>query len=323
MAKDKAKAVVLLLCIAGVLMFGLGVLLLFAVLLFTSYRSWLLLPALAYVAWQVYDRSTPERGGRASKVSHWPIWNWVASYFPVELHREIELPADRNYLFGCHPHGALPLGAVLSLMTEASGFSEKFPGMSPRTVMLQGNFSVPVHRETVLNLGLVPASKQAISYLLDRRNGVGRIVVLMIGGSREIVHSKPGDQYVFLVNSRRGFARIALEQGASLVPVISFGINDVYEVTYYPKGSIVRCFQDFLARFTRIPMPLPRGIGLLPKQCPLNTVVGAPIHVEQVAQPSDEQVERLHKQYVEALAELFEKNKLKFGLSESSHVGFV
>jgi hypothetical protein len=48
---------------------------------------------------------------------------------------------------------------------------------------------------------------------------------------------------------------------------------------------------------------------LIPYQVPLVTVVGSPIHVEAVANPSKEQVNALHERYVQALVDLYEEHK--------------
>jgi hypothetical protein len=252
-----------------------------------------------YPVWLFYDRATPERGGRVSKVRHWRLWKWVASYFPAKLHKQAALPCDRNYIFCCHPHGFSPIGVIFNLMTEADGFSEKFPGFSVHVAVRSGNYYTPFSRELMLYFGAIPSTRNAINYLLDRRNGIGNVVVLVVGGTREIQYSQPG-KYVFLLRSRRGFVRIALEQGASLVPVVSFGEVDVYEA----KTK----FDPFVS---------------LPRKCPINTVVGEPIHVQHVAEPTVSEIEDLYAQYVQALTNLFETNKAKFGIKDSDCITFV
>ena len=42
--------------------------------------------------------------------------------------------------------------------------------------------------------------------------------------------------------------------------------------------------------------------------------VGSPIHVEKVTNPSDEQIETLHAEYIEGLKRLFEENRNKYGV---------
>ena len=46
---------------------------------------------------------------------------------------------------------------------------------------------------------------------------------------------------------------------------------------------------------------------------PINVVVGAPIPVPKVESPTDEEVDRLHSEYVAALAKLYEDNVAEYG----------
>ena len=50
----------------------------------------------------------------------------------------------------------------------------------------------------------------------------------------------------------------------------------------------------------------------LPKQRPLTTVVGKPIPVTRIENPTQEQIDQLHKLYISELEELFNQNKEKY-----------
>lgn len=39
--------------------------------------------------------------------------------------------------------------------------------------------------------------------------------------------------------------------------------------------------------------------------------------------PSQEEIDNLHKKYVDGLKEVFESNKTKFGIEESVHLNFI
>lgn len=54
--------------------------------------------------------------------------------------------------------------------------------------------------------------------------------------------------------------------------------------------------------------------GYLPYRVPLNVVVGKPIPVKKIESPTDEQIDELHKRYIQALTELFEANKHKYSI---------
>ena len=52
---------------------------------------------------------------------------------------------------------------------------------------------------------------------------------------------------------------------------------------------------------------------LLFRRRPINVVVGAPIPVPKVEDPTDEELDRIHATYVAALAKLYEDNVDKYG----------
>ncbi len=47
------------------------------------------------------------------------------------------------------------------------------------------------------------------------------------------------------------------------------------------------------------------------------------MEVEKVENPSEEQVDDVHQQYLNHLTELFEKNKTKYGVSQEQRLTFV
>ena len=47
------------------------------------------------------------------------------------------------------------------------------------------------------------------------------------GGAAEALNAHPGE-HVLILNKRKGFIKVALETGAQLVPLYSFGENEVF-----------------------------------------------------------------------------------------------
>jgi 2-acylglycerol O-acyltransferase 2 len=45
--------------------------------------------------------------------------------------------------------------------------------------------------------------------------------------------------------------------------------------------------------------------------------------VEKNEEPSQEEIDNLHTRYVEELKDLFESNKIKYGIDESVHLNFI
>jgi 2-acylglycerol O-acyltransferase 2 len=58
--------------------------------------------------------------------------------------------------------------------------------------------------------------------------GPGSTITIVVGGAAESLSAHPGTADLTL-KRRKGFIKLAIRQGADLVPVFSFGENDVRE----------------------------------------------------------------------------------------------
>ncbi|KAE8584037.1 hypothetical protein XENTR_v10020799 [Xenopus tropicalis] len=280
-----------------------------------------------YISWILLDWDTPETGGRRSHwVRNWAIWNYFRDYFPIKLVKTHSLPPGRNYIIGSHPHGILCIAAFCNFSTESTGFSKKFPGIRPYLATLAGNFRLPLLREYMMSGGLCPVNRKAISYVLSQ-SGCGNAVVIVVGGAAESLSCQPGITTVIL-SRRRGFVRLALEQGADLVPSFSFGENELYQQVQFPEQSILRTAQwKFQKLFGFAPCFFyGRGItsieskGFLPYPRPITTVVGEPISVPKIQDPSPQTVDLYHNMYKCSLLKLFHEHKTQYGLTEDAEL---
>ena len=66
--------------------------------------------------------------------------------------------------------------------------------------------------------------------------------MIAVGGATESLYSAPGTMDLVL-HRRTGFVRVALQTGASLVPVINFGENELYNTVRGSTKSRLRSFQ--------------------------------------------------------------------------------
>ncbi|CAK5008029.1 unnamed protein product [Meloidogyne enterolobii] len=162
------------------------------------------------------------------KIKHFDRFCSLNSFFEDFLAQKIYL----EFHFRCHPHGLFSIGAFTHLCTSSTGFSEKFPGLKPNLLTLNGQFWFPFRREIGIGLG-VESSAKSLRFVLNNPKG-GALAGIVIGGAEEVLDSKPGSTDLNLMR-RLGFCRIALETGASLVPSYSFGENDVYEQYTHPR----------------------------------------------------------------------------------------
>ncbi|NXK52281.1 DGAT2 acyltransferase, partial [Chauna torquata] len=283
-----------------------------------------------YLAWIIFDWDTPETGGRRLPcLRRWSVWRHFRDYFPVKLVKTHDLSPNHNYIIGSHPHGILCVGAFCNFITGSTGFAEMFPGIRPFLTTLAGNFRLPLFREYLMSGGLCPVTRRAIGYLLSQ-NGTGNAVAIVIGGAAESLSCRPGITTLILKN-RKGFVRMALQHGAYLVPSFSFGENDLFRQVVFEEGSWMRSIQQ---RFQKMMGFAPcvfygRGLtsvrsrGFLPYARPITTVVGEPVMVPKIEDPSHEMVDMYHEMYVRSLLKLFNENKTKYGLSEADELRIV
>uniref|UniRef100_A0A8C4QLR7 Acyltransferase n=1 Tax=Eptatretus burgeri TaxID=7764 RepID=A0A8C4QLR7_EPTBU len=234
----------------------------------------------------------------------------------LQLVKTTELPPNKNYLFGYHPHGLMSIGAFCHFATEGSGFSLTFPGLHAHLATLYFNFYMPLYRDYLMAGGVCPASRSALGSLLSHPGG-GNVVAIVIGGAAEALACHPGATSLHL-NQRRGFVRLALQHGADLVPVYSFGENERYKQHTFPDGSLIRRVQEWCRQTLSFsPCALRGSWGILPFRTPIHTIVGAPIPVPLVPDPPAELVERIHERYAAALVHLFDTHKCSFGLRDA------
>ncbi|XP_074484511.1 2-acylglycerol O-acyltransferase 1 isoform X2 [Sebastes fasciatus] len=176
--------------------------------------------------------------------------------------------------------------------------------------------------------GLVSSSKSSLSHVVSRPSG-GNVAVVAVGGASESLDARPG-ALTLQVQSRKGFIKLALKHGAQLVPVFSFGENELFDQMENPSGSPLRRLQNRLQSIMGVAMPLfhARGVfqysfGLMPYRKPIHTIVGKPISVVQTPSPTSEDIECLHKVYLQNLTELFEQHKHTYSLHEHQHLTFI
>ncbi|KAI6190552.1 Acyltransferase [Aphelenchoides bicaudatus] len=280
-------------------------------------RLWWLMSL--YLVWLYFDWDI----GRTWYRDHW-IWKRMRDYFPVDLVKTADLPSNKNYVFCCHPHGLLSVSTFVNFCTNANRFDEKFPGLQPYPATLAGQFYFPFRREIIIALGVIAASVRGIEKIIKRPGG-GNVVCLVVGGAEEALDSHEGD-YSLYINKRKGFVRLAIQNGASLVPVYSFGENDAFHQLDNHKGSRLRQFQsEFKKRIGLSPVLFyGTGIlskyGILPYRKRLSTVVGAPIHLEKNPNPTQEEIDVIHAKYVAKLVELFEAHKHKYNIKGDAHL---
>ena len=178
-------------------------------------------------------------------------------------------------------------------------------------------FFIPFFRELWSWSGACSASRAGLLHLLSQPGG--QLPVLVPGGAEEALNCDR-EEVRLVLSRRKGFIKLALSTGTSLLPSFTFGENKIYTKLDNPEGSWIRSFQDWAQKwFGFAPVLfLGRGIfnynlGILPHRKPLTVVVGSPIKVEKMPNPTREDIEALHRKYVEALTALYNENNCLYG----------
>lgn len=158
---------------------------------------------------------------------------------------------------------------------------------------------------------------------------MGRGITIVIGGARESLDAQP-HQLRLVLKRRKGFVKLAIRTGADLVPVLAFGENDLYEQVQLDEHPNVHKFQLLVKKILGFTIPLfhARGIfnydvGLMPYRRPLNIVVGKPIRVMQSSKPEQEEIDRVHEDYIQELERIWDTWKDEFAPQRKEELQFV
>ena len=251
------------------------------------------------------------------------IWKMFASYFPLRLYRSSQLSPGKRYVFGYHPHGVAFRGAMGALAADSAGFSQLFPGITNTLLVKDDCFYQPLLREYLLGVGASGVSRSSCIRHLTKNGhdgrGMGSAITITVGGSREYNIAEPGTMGV-VVKIRKGFIRVAVSTGAELVPVISFGENELFDRLDVKSSRLLTPLAKLWEWSVghKVAFSTGRFNILCPHRKPLNVVVGKPIPVQQQRYDPDEKyIEELHFQYRVELEKLWDDWKAVFGVDRS------
>lgn len=127
------------------------------------------------------------------------------------------------------------------------------------TLSYPSNFRLPLYRDLIMAMGMASVSRSSCEKILS--SGPGRSIVIVIGGAAESLYARPGTADLTL-KRRLGFIRLAIKQNAPLVPVFSFGENELFEQMDNSKGSTVWKVQKKMQAILGYTLPLFHARGV-------------------------------------------------------------
>ncbi|MEU8898034.1 lysophospholipid acyltransferase family protein [Nocardia sp. NPDC048505] len=140
---------------------------------------------------------------------------------------------------------------------------------------------VPGLRDFLQHFGIVRGNRHNCMALLRR----GEALIVFPGGGREALNRKGERKYTLDWRGRTGFARMAIETGATIVPIGMVGGDDVYDIVFdgqHPAMTPLRKVVEAIGLKPNLTPPLIRGVGptLIPRPERFYFSAGAPIDPE-------------------------------------------
>uniref|UniRef100_K3W7H8 Acyltransferase n=1 Tax=Globisporangium ultimum (strain ATCC 200006 / CBS 805.95 / DAOM BR144) TaxID=431595 RepID=K3W7H8_GLOUD len=248
---------------------------------------------------------------------YWPAFATFSQKYmagiPMTLEYEEPVDPAKQYMFCSHPHGLLSAHhGILMQGCSTPSFHDLSPMITRRHLAASVVFRIPIYREYALWLGCVDATRRIAEMVLENKHSL----VIMVGGIAEQMISQRGNQTIY-VHKRKGHIRLALKHGTPIVPGYNFGETDLYT-----HSSFLLSFRQMIAKKFAFALLFGYGssrwVPFLPhKGVVLNQVFGKPISVEKNENPSTEDIDKLHAQYVSELVRVFNKYKEKYGYKDS------
>ena len=215
-----------------------------------------------------------------------------------------EAIASNKSMLAFHPHGVL-----------CGGFSwngchhPALAGLQIKFVIASGLYNMPIFGLVLRWLGhFAKASKHDVV----ERMKAGGSLALIPGGFEEATLAERGVDRVYL-KSRVGFIKYALQFGFRVHPVYSFGEVDLYQCMTGHYG-----LRHALNKYS-VPTAVFWGfLGLFPRpDTSIHTVIGKAIQMPLIPAPTDADVKKYHRIYIEALVALYDNHKAQYGRATS------
>ncbi|ETO82559.1 hypothetical protein F444_03333 [Phytophthora nicotianae P1976] len=245
------------------------------------------------------------------------LWGLMNKFLRMKIIREQELDSRGKYIFGFHPHGILVLSRIAAF---GQNFIDVCPGITTRFLGASAMYYIPLGRDMCLWMGGVDASRSTGEKVLKD----GKSIVVYPGGVPEIFLTDPNSKETQLVLKKRlGFIKLAMRQGADLVPTFVFGEKWLYNMWTPPKNVT-----DFFRKRLGIPVLIFWGkFWWMPKAPPkgkrYGVVYGKPIIVKHDPNPTNAEVCAVHAEYISAIERIFKQYKSQFGYDEDETLAII
>lgn len=205
-------------------------------------------------------------------------------------------PPERG-IYCFHPHNSFSVSYFFHTLTHLT----KNPVKGKSTVA-NAWYWFPWGSEILEGMNGVPNRYLEMKKVLENKENL----FVIPGGISEMNLSTNTKDIKILLKKKRGIFRLALETGTPLIPVITYGEEELYELAKIPG-------RRFLEKFgIGLPIPSLKTIWKLAAnsiETPVKTIIGSEIPVKKVEVVTEVEINQLRKKYIEGLQELFDKTK--------------
>eukprot|EP00553_Chaetoceros_curvisetus_P002823 CAMPEP_0204628580 /NCGR_PEP_ID=MMETSP0717-20131115/16159_1 /ASSEMBLY_ACC=CAM_ASM_000666 /TAXON_ID=230516 /ORGANISM="Chaetoceros curvisetus" /LENGTH=148 /DNA_ID=CAMNT_0051645231 /DNA_START=116 /DNA_END=562 /DNA_ORIENTATION=+ len=135
-------------------------------------------------------------------------------------------------------------------------------------------------------------------------------MVFVPGGVQEVFLMNEPEDLVLYLRKRKGFIKLALEYGATIVPTFTFGLDGAF-ACHIPRGDMINKLSSkigFLPAIFWGRWYIPFGI---PRPKKLHVVIGKPIHIPHIEKDiGSDDIEKYHRIVLEEYEKMFERHKV-------------
>lgn len=250
-------------------------------------------------------------GSRTPILKSASIWNIIRSHFSIKIVKTCEL-TEKNYIFVTHPHAVLPFASTIAFgQTKCeNSFHSLYPNLEVRFLAASFCFNVPIYRDLLIYSGVLEADYQTgIDLLKD-----GYSITVYPGGAEEALFSRP-EKDIIILKKRRGFIKLAMKNGTSIVPCFCFNESNGWEQS---KRNIY--FWDlFRSNFKNLTgISIPNVSNIFPKKNPCTLVIGNPIKISKGDQ--EEEIEKYLKIYIESIVNLHQEYSKTYSIPKDKYL---
>ncbi|CAK4377822.1 unnamed protein product [Aphanomyces euteiches] len=239
----------------------------------------------------------------SERISQFYCWANSEPYFKkqeIVLEDETEIAPQSKVMLLQHPHGIRSCGWLVQFAINSKWHGSRFHLLVA---------DVLVRMPIVSNVFGWAGCDSACKTNFEKCVKAGNNIAFVPGGFEEATLYEYGKHRIY-IKKRAGFIKYGLQYGYKIYPSYHFG----EEMTYHALTWFLP-FRMWLNKF-KISGVLAIGAWwcfYMPlRSAELITVVGKPIQLPTIANPTREDVEKYHKIYIDAMQDLFDRHKVKY-----------